>query len=446
MSYVLAFVLAESILTGDLPRQAELGFRTEESGSELVVRALQEGSEASTAGVREGDGIVAVNGQTFGKPYVGQDLLRRLDGGKQVGLSLRRKSDTIEVRFVPAARALESIEGVTTTYGVIDTPDGARLRTLVSRPDGVEGRLPAIFFVQWVSCGSIELTGSGATTHVLKALAQRSGMALLRVERSASGDSEGPGCHELDYDTEVAHYRNAFDALSRTEGIDGERVVVFGMSLGSTVAPLVARGKRVAGVIASGGGAVTYFERMLGFDRINLERRGVPRGDIHDTMTKRILFQTEYLLRRRSPEQIEREHPELAGVFAGILGSGDGVHYGRPYAYHQQAAARNFLEAWAAIEAPVLVVYGEYDQFETRHGHELIAQTVNRLRPGTARFVSIDRMDHDYGVYATPEDAYSWTYGPSAPGHDAPELLIGEILGWLRDAVGVGAKERSGPM
>jgi hypothetical protein len=60
--------------------------------------------------------------------------------------------------------------------------------------------------------------------------------------------------------------------------------------------------------------------------------------------------------------------------------------------------------------------------------------------------VSIDRMDHDYGVYATPEDAYSWTSGPRAPGHDAPELLIGEILGWLRDVVGVRAKERSGPI
>jgi pimeloyl-ACP methyl ester carboxylesterase len=432
MSILFALLLAgaESVLTGNLPRQADLGLRVEETAGGLVARAPR--GEAAAAGLKDGDLIVAVNGRTFQKPYVGQDLLRRLDGGERVRLSLRRGNEALEVSFVPPPRRLESLEKATTTYGVVDVPDGSRLRTLVTRPDGASGRIPAIFFVQWVSCGSIELAGGGTTQAILRALAERTGMALLRVERSASGDSEGPGCHELDYDTEVEEYRYAFDALTRSEGIDSGRIVVFGMSLGSTVAPLVARGKNVAGMIVSGGGALTYFERMLAFDRIQLERRRVPPEEIHEAMTKRILFQTEYLLRRKTPEQIERERPELKGVFAGILGSGDGVHYGRPYSYHQQAAARNFLEAWAEIDAPVLVIYGEYDQFETRHGHELIATMVNRLRPGTAELISIDRMDHDYGVYATAEDAYSWTYGPSAPGHDAPELVIGEVLEWLR--------------
>ena len=51
--------------------------------------------------------------------------------------------------------------------------------------------------------------------------------------------------------------------------------------------------------------------------------------------------------------------------------------------------SKNFLAAWAKIEAPVLVVYGEFDQFEPRDGHQLIADTVNQLRPGTATFVEI---------------------------------------------------------
>jgi hypothetical protein len=49
--------------------------------------------------------------------------------------------------------------------------------------------------------------------------------------------------------------------------------------------------------------------------------------------------------------------------------------------------------------------------------------------------MTIDRMDHDYGVYASAEDACGWTYGPSAPGHDAPEVVIGEVLRWPRDEV-----------
>ena len=48
---------------------------------------------------------------------------------------------------------------------------------------------------------------------VMGELAQKSGMALIRVERSGTGDSEGPGCDTLDYDTEVRHYREALDQL-----------------------------------------------------------------------------------------------------------------------------------------------------------------------------------------------------------------------------------------
>jgi pimeloyl-ACP methyl ester carboxylesterase len=426
---------AESILTGDLPRQAQLGFTVSEAASGLRVERVEDGSSAAAAGLLSGDAVVGVNGVPFEKPYTGQDLLRRLDGGASAVLTVSRGEERREIRFVPVAKPLESVEGVTSTYGVVDVPDGARLRTIVTRPSGASGRLPAIFLVQWVSCGTIELTGGGATRDILRALAQRSGMALLRVERSASGDSEGPGCHELDYDTELEHYRVAFDRLTRADDIDPERVVVLGMSLGSTMAPLLARDRKVAGVAVGGGGALTYFERMVNFDRIHLERRLLPVEEIHERMVRHVLFQTEYLLRGKTPEQIALENPELSSVWSETLGTGDGVHYGRPYRYHQQAAQKDFLEAWARIEAPVLVTFGEYDQFEVRHGHELIATMVNRLRPNTARFIAFERMDHDYGVYASAEDAYSWTYGPSAPGHDAPELLIGELLRWLKEYV-----------
>jgi pimeloyl-ACP methyl ester carboxylesterase len=428
---------SDSVLTGDLPRQANLQFRTSGVDQGLEVRQLEGGSPAARAGLRDGDVISAINGVTFEKSYIGQDLLRRLDGNEEARLAIHRDRRSIEISFRPAPMELESLDGVTSTYDVLDVSDGSRLRTIITRPEGAVGRLPAIFFVQWVSCSSVEIAGPGATDAVMRGVAERSGMALIRVERSTAGDSEGPGCHELDYNTEVEHYRYAFDVLTKSEGLDPDRVVMMGMSLGSTVAPLVAQGKNIIGITVSGGGAVTYFERMLNFDRINLERRRIPPEEIHHLMVKRILFQTEYLLHGKTPEQIAVEHPELSDVWSGILGSGDGVHYGRPYAYHQQAAQQNFLAAWAQIDAPVLVKYSEFDQFETRHGHELIATMVNRLRPGTARFVQFDRMDHDYAVYATSEDAYSWTYGPSAPGHDAPELVIGEILRWLKYEVGI---------
>jgi hypothetical protein len=42
-----------------------------------------------------------------------------------------------------------------------------------------------------------------------------------------------------------------------------------------------------------------------------------------------------------------------------MRGTGDGVHHGRPYAYHRQLARRDLLGAWADLAAPVLVLHAE---------------------------------------------------------------------------------------
>lgn len=414
---------AATTVRGSLERRADLGFRGVEEGQALKVARLDPLSRAARAGLREGDSIVAVDGRSFARAHQGSALLQRLRGGRPVSLRLARG----EIAFTPAPLPLEADGALDIEYGELRTSDGARLRTMISRPAGARGRLPVLFFTQWVSCGSLE--GDAGTA--LKALAERAGMALLRVERAGAGDSIGPACHQLDYDTEVRHYREAFAALLRHDWIDPARIAIYGNSLGATVAPLVARGHRVAGILVQGAGALTYMERMIGFDRLFLERSGVPPAEIDRRMRETIEFNADYLLAGRSPEEIARARPELAHVWAAIRGTGDGVHYGRPHAWHQQAARRDFLAAWAEIEAPVLVVYGEYDQFETRHGHALIAETVNRLRPGTASFIEIPGADHELEIYASAGDAYVYRGGRAEP-----ELFLAPAAEWLRRVTG----------
>ena len=351
-----ALASAGATLTGDLPRRADLQFRTDTTDGSLVVSDLTQGAPAHKSGLELGDVITAVNGARFEKSYEGIDLLRRLDGNAPATLELQRNGATLEMVFRPVVSQRRqrgpSLPRARLRHG------GRPLPPRLRRSDP------------------------------------------FRRDRSDAHRSHGdePGLHGCP----ARRFRQA-DHRDHC-------------------------GRR---------GAVTYFERMLNFDRIRLEWMGVAPQDIHEKMLKHILFQVEYLLRKKTPEEIAEAHPELADVWSEILGTGDGVHYGRPYSYHQQAARRDFLEAWSAIGAPILVVFGEYDQFELRHGHELIVKVANHLRPGVARFVEIPRMGHDYGVYPTIEAAYSWTHGPGAPGHDAPELVIGEILRWLEEDVGV---------
>ena len=324
-------------------------------------------------------------------------------------------------------KPLIALSGLETEYGSVHMSEGTRLRTILTRPAGSRARLPAIMLTQWVSCGSLDVPTDRPS--LMRELAEKSGMVFVRIERSGTGDSEGAPCSALDYDTEVRHYRETLDQVARHPWVDPARIIIFGNSLGSTTAPLVAQGKKIAGIAVQGGGALTYLERMIHFDRLYLERSGKYRPEqIHEEMSRRIPFHVEYLVKGKTPEQIEHERPDLRGVWQSIRGGAEAPpHYGRPYAWHQQAAKKDFLEAWTKVEAPVLVIYGEYDQFESRHGHELIADAVNKLRPGSATFIEVPKADHEIELYASADDAYAYR-NPTV----RPELLVRPLVDWAK--------------
>ena len=131
-----------------------------------------------------------------------------------------------------ATTPVEDTPGLETQYGAVRVADGVRLRTFLTRPDGATQPLPAVFLVQWVSCGSLEFRQ--ARPNLLRDIAQASGMVLIRVDRSGTGDSQGVACDRLDHDTEIAHYRAALDQLARHPWVDPDRLVIFGSSLGAT--------------------------------------------------------------------------------------------------------------------------------------------------------------------------------------------------------------------
>lgn len=341
---------------------------------------------------------------------------------------------SILVVFTLPVAAEESMPGVDSHYQVLEVADGSRLQAIITLPEGDPSSRHPLLFTQWVSCGSLEYREGSNARELLAELARDSGLALVRVERTAL-DGSGPACADLDYDTELTHYVEAFTQLLYDERIDASRVFVYGSSLGSTTAPLVAlelqnEGFDIAGVMVQGGGAVTYFERMFNFERIYLERRpdDVAPGDIHNEFLLRAKFQFEYLVNGRHPDDIARDSADMARIRNNILGMGETDQYGRPYAWHQQAARHDFLDAWAQLDAPMLVTFNKFDQFETRHGHKLIVDIVNRLRPGTATFVERDNIGHSDNRYATIEDAYAFKDGTPA-WQGAAEIMTR----WLRE-------------
>ena len=325
-------------------------------------------------------------------------------------------------------RALEEIPGLDSRYGVLRARDGTRLRTILTVPSGASERPGVILFVQWLSCDSIELPASQADgwSRMLRQLARQSGMAMMRTEKAGVGDSEGGPCERLDYETELAHHRDALAALRSSARIDGRRIVVFGASMGGNMAPLVAAGQEVAGVMIWGGGAKSWFERTLGFERRAKEFGETPAAELDTYMKSLSRFLVAYLLDRQNPVDIGRDRPELQGIWSRMVGTGDGTQYGRTLLFHQQAQARNWPGAWAEVEAPVLILYGEYDWFEDASGHQLIADIVNRNGSGRARFVELPQTDHHFMRYPTARTAFT-----GEQGEVNSDAAVKEMLDWL---------------
>jgi dienelactone hydrolase len=327
---------------------------------------------------------------------------------------------------------LEVIDGLDSQYGVLETRDSTRLRTILTRPSGSRGRLPAILFVQWLSCDSIELPASQTDgwSRMVRRVARDSGAVMMRTEKAGVGDSEGGPCSELDYETELDHQRDALAALRRSGHVDPERIVVFGASMGGNMAPLVAEGQDVAGIMIWGGGAHTWFERTLGFERRAKEFERIPAAELDRYLKSLVRFLNGYLLDSRTPGAIAEREPELAGIWEQIVGTGEGTHYGRPLAFHQQAQAQNWPAAWAAVQAPVLALYGEYDWFESAEAHRLVAELVNRNRAGQGRFVVIPATDHHFMRYPNRFAAFR-----EEGGTVNADAAAGEMLRWLREVV-----------
>ena len=343
-------------------------------------------------------------------------------------------------------KPVETHAGLETVAGVLVTRDGTRLRTLTTRPAGARGRLPAILFVHWLSCDTIELPESAddGWSRMLKRVLRESGCVVMRTEKRGVGDSEGGPCSALDYETELSDHRDALAHLAKSPWVDPERVVVYGASMGANYAPLVAAGARVAGVMTWGGGARPWFERMLAFERARRERSAMS-GDRVDAEMKQVAaFLHHYLIEGRTPEAIARAHPELAGAWALLLGTEGETHYGRPLAFHQQAQRQDWGGAWSRLDAPALAMFGEYDWFEDPEGARWIAGLVNAKHPGRGRFVLVPQTDHHFVRFPDAAAAVSGKGGTTDadPATNAMLAWLGEVTGVRagREAVAPGAR------
>ena len=286
----------------------------------------------------------------------------------------------------------EQFKNAVAQYEWVTNPKGQRIRTIVTRPKTVTGKVSAIFFVGWLSCDSVEYVNgeTDAFGAIFWRLIEQSGFATMRMDKPGVGESEG-NCATTDFQTELDSYRAAFDSLGKYYFIDQTKIFVIGLSNGGGTAPLVVGDHPVRGFIAASSWGRTWYEHMLEMERGRLSRNSqLSSAQINDAMKAFTDFYSLYLMHGQTPGQVLTAHPEWKSLW---YDAPDG-QYGRPAAFYQQLQALNLGKVWEEVPAPVLVLHGTADTIMSRADSLTIADTVNRAHPGHAEFLEIDGGDH----------------------------------------------------
>lgn len=309
----------------------------------------------------------------------------------------------------------EQFQNADVSYGWAQDNAGHKLRTFVTRPKNASARVPAIFFVGWLSCDSVEYPNGETDPFgaILRRLIDQSGYATMRMDKPGVGESEGD-CAKADYQSELSGYRAAFEQLLKYDFIDPARIVVIGLSNGGGTAPLAAGRHPVLGYVAASSWGRTWYEHMVELERVRLTMDGKSAADINAAMKVFPSFYNRYLNEGRTPGEILASHPEWKSLW---YDAPDG-QYGRPAAFYQQLQALNLGQVWQEVSVPVLVLHGSADNIMSRADSQAIADSVNRTHPGNATYVEIRGGDHALSVAGKLD-----------------EKVVPTILEWLRGVV-----------
>jgi len=391
---LVLLVVTPLIAADELSRIGFFGARLNPSGKAgegAAIGRIIEGSEAQKIGLTTTDKILSMNGRSIDTSLDVENFYYRQPANAKINLEILRECKRIKLDATLPALPRENFAGLEYTYDYVRNANGQRLRTIVTRPAGATGKVPAVFIVGWLSCDSCEypLGAQGGMDQLIVYLVKDSGYAVIRMDKPGVGDSEGV-CAEADFKSEITGYEAAFQSLEKYPFIDRDRVAVVGLSNGGGFAPLAAPAARAKGYVAVGSWGRTWYEHMLAIERERRVASGAEAAKINSDLKAISQFYRLYLIEKQTPKQILAARPEWKGIWE----DGETTQYGRPAAFFQQLQDLNLGEAWAGVKVPVLVVRGEYDWIMPREDGYAIVETVNRNEAQLAKYVELPRVGH----------------------------------------------------
>jgi pimeloyl-ACP methyl ester carboxylesterase len=393
----------------DLLRRADLGARfsfPDGKNAGVKVRRVASGSQLDQAGLKKDDVVISLNREPLVDPDRWSDIVYSLRGGQTIDLLVNRNKEYLNLTLTLDKLAKESFPGVDVSYETVVSGKGQKIRTIITRPSSASDKLPAIFLVGGLSCSSIELYPGRPIqgwTQVLSDLVTKSGMVLMRVEKPGVGDSNG-ACGESNFEQDMAAFESAFNSLLLKPYVDSTQVIIYGSSMGSAIAPVLANEFSVAGIISDGTFVKSWFEHMLEIERRIQAFQGVDEGEISRKMNEGFIpLYYGMLIEKKSYRQVINEKPWLAEYNY----HGDAHMYGRPVSYYHQIQDMNFAEAWHNLKVPVRIIRGTNDWIMSDADNDLIIEILEKNDHQDHQLYRYPGLDHWNMIHETALDSFT---------------------------------------
>jgi pimeloyl-ACP methyl ester carboxylesterase len=390
-----------------LARRPFLGLHVKGAGGRLYVAEALQGGAAESAGVKEGDVIVAIDGEAVKDAIHLIGIARARRAGRRVVFHVERAGTALRLDATAPPLPFETCDSGEVQPGAVEV-GGHRLRTFANVPRS-PGPHPALLYLQGQRSRSCEYPlDPDASLRRLVDGCTRAGLLVLRVERNGVGDSEGPACSVTGLDVELDGYLAALDHLRSRSDVDPGRVFLLGQSLGAMTAPLLALERTVAGIIVYGATAARWHDCVVDTTRRQRRLAGLPESNVEEEVA--LWAELHRLVCREgwTPAQAFEKRPHLRKLRS-VDCVGETL-WGRHASLFQQLDAIDLLSVWADVgraNVPVLVARGEYDWICTREEGEAIVCATGP----SACYLELPRIGHDWLAYDGFEASRRWGEG-----------------------------------
>lgn len=390
------------------------------------IKEIVQNSPLDEAGFKVGDLIINIDG----RPILNQEdwsaITYSLSSENDTKIQVKQSGKLItkNVRLKPLP--LEKNKGVETLYETVTSDYGVNQRAIITIPKGKRNtKNPVIILIQGLSCSSIEKYSGRSNNWVklIQDLVEKSGMVVMRIEKPGVGDSEGD-CGKTDFLTELNGYESAIKILKKKPYVDASKIIVYGNSMGSALAPYLANKFNLAGVISDGTFFKSWYEHMLEIERRILEIEGKTQEEIYNLMnTVYIPLYYEMLIKKRSFEDILKDNP----TYKKHHRQGLNHMYGRPMTYYHQIQDFNFAKEWENVKVPVRIRWGTNDWIMTENDNDMIIDVLKSNNHKNHKLYKYEKLDHWNTIHSNYANSYHFKPGKWE------DKISQQIIDWAKE-------------